>query len=95
MTLLASSCATTDSALIHDSAVTIGKTQAVRAIPPLPADCGVKERHVSIPNKDADPWSLLMLEGRQLDKQNARTDRCNGPGGFYDHMKATQEAATN
>lgn len=95
MTLLASSCATMDSASIHDSAVTIGKTQAVRTIPPLPADCRVKEQHVSIPAKDPDPWSLLMLEGRQLDKQNARIDRCNGIGGFYDRMKATQQASTD
>ncbi|MGV1884239.1 hypothetical protein [Rhizobium sp. 23-156Da] len=42
----------------------------------------------------ADPWSLLIKEGSHLDAQNARTDRCNGRGGFYDRMKASQEAAT-
>jgi hypothetical protein len=91
MIALLTSCASTDSRSINKSATDAGKLQAVRTIPDLPADCRAKESHVRV-TKDADPWSLLILEGQQLDKQNARTDRC---GGFYDRMKATQEAATN
>ena len=92
MTAQGSSCVTTDSRSISESGATIGKLQAVRTLPDAPADCAAKEAHVRV-TKGVDPWSLLAREGAQLDKQNGRTDRCMGAGGFYDRVKASQEAA--
>jgi hypothetical protein len=69
----------------------MGRIAAVRVIPALPSDCRIKEQHVVIHRSTADPWSLLAFEGEKLDKQDSRTDRCSA---FYDHMKASQEAAT-
>lgn len=82
-----------DSKSIDASGAAMGKLAAIRSIPDQPADCKAKEAHVRV-TAGADPWSLLIKEGSRLDAQNARTDRCNGPGGFYDQMKAGQEAAT-
>jgi hypothetical protein len=81
------SCKSTDSKLIDDSGAAMGRLAAVRTLPDQPADCRVKEQHVRV-TKGADPWSLLIREGAQLDKANSRVDRCNGTGGFYDRVQA-------
>jgi hypothetical protein len=87
------SCLDKDSASINSSATDLGKLKAVLSAPKQPADCKVEEPHVEIP-RGANPWDLLAKEGNQLNKQNARTRRCNGDGGVIDQLLATQERAT-
>lgn len=89
---LLGSCATTDSKSIDNSGAALGRLAAVRTLPDQPADCKVKESHVRV-TKGADPWSLLIREGSQLDKANSRIDRCNGSGGFYDRVKSKYGSA--
>lgn len=86
------SCGVTDSRSLTDSATQIGKLRAKRQLPEKPLDCAIEETDVVVDLNDLS--GALLLEGDKLHRQNARTRRCMGVGGFYDRVKASQERAT-
>lgn len=81
--MMLGSCQTTDKASIRKSATVIGQIRAGVNLPELPADCRVKEMHVVV-RKGAVLQSIIVRERAQLNRQNARTDRCND---FYDNTR--------
>ena len=92
MMLGLSSCATTDSKSLSESATLIGKLRATSHLPPAPNYCREEVPHADV-NRD-DPWGTTDAEGLQLNSANQKIRLCMGKGGFYDRVVSSQEKAT-
>lgn len=83
--LILSSCAN-DLKNLRIAATETGRAQARVSLPDMPADCRAKEAHAPLA-VGLHAVSVLKRERAALDRQNARTGRCNGSGGWYDRLQ--------
>lgn len=88
MLMTLSSCQTTDQARLDKAAKTIGQLQAGVHLPELPVDCRVKEPHVIV-RVGSELRDIIVRERGQLNRQNARTDRC---AANYDNVRTKYAA---
>jgi hypothetical protein len=65
--------------LLKQAATDTGKAAAGVTLPDLPPDCRKQEPHAAL-SVGTEALVALRQERRALDRQNARTGRCNG---FY------------
>lgn len=66
------------------AAATQGRASAGVSLAEWPADCRVQEAHADL-TEGAEARSVMIRERGQLDKQNARTERC---ASYYDDLRA-------
>lgn len=82
--MLVTSCASLDKRMTQ-AAVDLGVSQAKVNLPDRPEDCSKTEPHAVMKEGD-EVRSVLKRERAALDRQNARTIRCEGVGGFYENV---------
>ncbi|MEP3892493.1 MAG: hypothetical protein ABJN52_00640 [Litorimonas sp.] len=72
--LFCAACAQTDLPRLEAAAASLGTSQAIPALPPLPADC---RKHARSGIKEGDRLDVALLKADDaLTRQNARTTRC-------------------